>query len=463
MPHALIPLALGVGGSLLNKAIGGGGAKAQVPKDLQPMRQQQIGLLQYLLGFGPDPRQAMHPTAASVPQQRPSNTGTGNPGWGQWNNPSNPPQAQPSAGAVAPPNPWESILQLRQANAGGQPMAEGGMVHGPGGPTSDQVPAQLSNGEGVLTSAAVQALGGPQAVHLLNQLGIAHQMASQAPQHFAQGGMVYNPLGNGLTNNGGPPPVPWGQPPVKQQGPAGPPSAPTMTAGPGTTAPAAPAVPAQAPSMGNPVMPKSDAQTRLESFFGPLGVPTTPLQQQSSGGMSQFLASDPYKQAQTALNGILGNPGEGFRPDFERSLAAANQQGGRFGSANALLRSTALNDYNSKAIQAQLGAAQGIQGLGAQQSNDYTSAYNMGTAQANQAASGQQQAIQLLLNQLQTAQSATLGAPTTQQPSFLQDVTSGAGGLSQLLPWLQQQQTGASSQNINPYYHLPGFQTGSST
>lgn len=431
MPHALIPLAVSVGGSLLNKAIGGGGAKAQLPKDLQGMRGQQIGLLQYLLGFGPDPRQAQHPTAQQAPRQQQGNpmaSGSGNPGWGQWNNPSNPPQAQMSAGAGAPQQQsgLEQLLPFLQ----GQPrpmMATGGMVQGPGGPQDDQVPAQLSNGEGVLTAAAVHALGGPQAIHALNAYG-----ESMVP-HLAQGGVV-NPWG--AWNNPSAAPMP-----VLKAAPQ-----PTMTPGPGTGAPAKQAVPATAPGMGpmgqpnNTGMPKSDAQTRLESFFGPLGIPTTPLQQQSSAGMSQFLASDPYKQAQTALNGILGNPGQAFRPDFERSLAAANQTGGRFGSANAILRSNALNDYNSAALKQQLGAAQGIQGLGAQQSADLTSGYNMGTSQANQAASGQQQAIQLLLNQLQTAQSATLGAPVQNQPSFMQDVIGGAGGISQLLPFLQNQQ-----------------------
>lgn len=296
-------------------------------------------------------------------------------------------------------------------------MAGGGVIQGPGGPTSDQIPAQLSNGEGVLTAAAVHALGGPDAIHLLNAYGEA-----QAP-HLAKGGVV-GP-GWGQWNNPSQP-----MPVLK--------TAPTITSGPGIGAPAKPAAPAQAPGAGG--MPKSDAQNRLETFYGPLGIPSTPLQQQSVGGMQQFLASNPYGQAQSALNQILGNPGQAFRPDFERSLAQANQTGGRFGSANAILRSNALNDYNSAALKQQLGAAQGIQGLGAQQSADLTSGYNMGSAQANQQASGQQQSIALLNQLLGQAQSATLGAPVQNQPSFMQDVFSGAGGISQLLPFLQHQQ-----------------------
>lgn len=436
MPHAILPLALGVGGSLLNKAIGGGGAKASLPKDLQPMRQQQIGLLQYLLGFGGDPRQATHPSAQQAPRPQQGNSGSGNPGWGQWNNPgmANPlttnggVMAQPSAGAGAPPQAGIAALlpYLQQMNTPPHAMmAGGGVVHGPGGPTSDQVPAQLSNGEGVLTAAAVHALGGPDAIHMLNMYG-----AQQAP-HLAQGGVV-GP-GWGQWNN---PATPM---PVSKMAPQ-----PNMTPGPGT---GAPAKPAPAPGMGpmgqpnNTGLPKSDAQNRLETFYGPLGIPSTPLQQQSVGGMQQFLASNPYGQAQSALNQILGNPGQAFRPDFERSLAAANQTGGRFGSANAILRSNALNEYNSAALKQQLGAAQGIQGLGAQQSADLTSGYNMGSAQANQNASGQQQSIALLNQLLGQAQSATLGAPVQNQPSFMQDVFSGAGGISQLLPFLQPQPT----------------------
>jgi hypothetical protein len=183
---------------------------------------------------------------------------------------------------------------------------------------------------------------------------------------------------------------------------------------------------------------------RIESYFGQLGTPVSPLQQQSLGGISQFLSSNPYAQSNNALQGILGgsgfneanqayrdvgdanyfgkaqnafggaqdffknlggqnlfggaeqaarglqqgnffdgaegvfnrlenfnpftsaqgalegqlgaNPGQGMldalRPQFERNLAAANQQGGRFGSANAILRSRAVDDYNLLGAQA---------------------------------------------------------------------------------------------------------------
>ncbi|HUU95992.1 MAG TPA: hypothetical protein VM487_09635 [Phycisphaerae bacterium] len=60
--------------------------------------------------------------------------------------------------------------------------AQGGYVRGPGGPRSDSIPARLSNGEGVLTAPAVQRLGGPRAIDMMNH-----------PQRFADGGIVRQP------------------------------------------------------------------------------------------------------------------------------------------------------------------------------------------------------------------------------------------------------------------------------
>jgi len=46
-----------------------------------------------------------------------------------------------------------------------------GMIRGPGGPTDDQIPAMLSNGEFVMTADAVKNAGGPQAMYgLMNRL-----------------------------------------------------------------------------------------------------------------------------------------------------------------------------------------------------------------------------------------------------------------------------------------------------
>jgi hypothetical protein len=65
--------------------------------------------------------------------------------------------------------------------------AEGGMVHGPGTPTSDSVTARLSAGEFVMRAAAVQRWG-PQFMQALN--GIGGRMPSRGIPSFAGGGMV---------------------------------------------------------------------------------------------------------------------------------------------------------------------------------------------------------------------------------------------------------------------------------
>jgi hypothetical protein len=331
--------------------------------------------------------------------------------------------------------------------------AGGGMAYGPGGPKDDAIDAKLSNGEGVLTTETVQAIGGPPIVHFLNLLGMIHQMQgggmgmgqgmpttgnNGGEQHLAYGGVAGQPYLQTLGQQF--PQLMNARMPNITPGRTG--QTPTLPAG-GMTGGAPMGAPSPDARM------KSPAQQRLETYFGQLGTPTTGLQRQAVGGMQQFLASDPYGQARSALNQILGDPGAAYRTDFERSLAQANQTGGRFGSANALMRSQALNDYNSAAMKNQLAAAQGIQGLGAQQVNDMTSGWNMGQSYANQLQSGQQQAIQLLLNQLQTGQAATLGAPVQQQQSGFGQFMQGAMGGMQLLPYLNQGGGGGGGGYVN--------------
>lgn len=67
------------------------------------------------------------------------------------------------------------------------PYAEGGMVHGPGGPTSDSVTARLSAGEFVMRAAAVQRWG-PSFMSALN--GMGGRMPSRGIPSFASGGLV---------------------------------------------------------------------------------------------------------------------------------------------------------------------------------------------------------------------------------------------------------------------------------
>lgn len=74
---------------------------------------------------------------------------------------------------------------LPSSRSGGNTMATGGPVIGPGTGTSDDVPAWLSNGEHVWTAAEVQALGGHGAVLKLRQAALAGDVP-----RFAAGGAV---------------------------------------------------------------------------------------------------------------------------------------------------------------------------------------------------------------------------------------------------------------------------------
>ena len=127
-------------------------------------------------------------------------------------------------------------------------------------------------------------------------------------------------------------------------------------------------------------------------FYGGLGSPASGLQRQSSDFISQFL-NQPTPQDKAmefslpALQSILGGqPGQGvmdaLRPQFERNLATANQQGGRFGSGNAILRSRAVEDFNllganaaQQGQQTQLQAAQILSMLQGNQQNAQNDAF----------------------------------------------------------------------------------------
>lgn len=80
--------------------------------------------------------------------------------------------------AAAPPLPVGTI------NAP-QARAAGGPIFGPGGPTSDSIPALLSNGEHVLTAAEVRAAGGHSAIYALRSA----LLEGRIPR-FAAGGAV---------------------------------------------------------------------------------------------------------------------------------------------------------------------------------------------------------------------------------------------------------------------------------
>lgn len=156
-----------------------------------------------------------------------------------------------------------------------------------------------------------------------------------------------------------------------------------------------------------------DPTKRLEGFFGPL---TSDLQRTATNTIQQYATMQ--RPEQRTL--------EALQPLFMRNLAAANQSGGRFGSANALMRARAAEDFNvlgaqisGQAQDRQLGAAQLLAGLG----------------QQNVA-----QRLALLTGLLGTAQGAAFNLPISQTQSGAQQGAALGGGIGQtltaLLPYL---------------------------
>lgn len=179
------------------------------------------------------------------------------------------------------------------------------------------------------------------------------------------------------------------------------------------------------PSMGDPT-------NRLESFFGGLGVQNSPLQDQTLQALQAFLSGPaPEASGMEALNKILAqNPGQGMldalQPRFQQNLSAAQSQGPRFSSGNALTSARALDDYNLLAQQAlaqgvnqQLQASQIQSLIGNNQFNRLAGGYGIGQQQANQQDIATQRRLQILMNLLGVQQSATLGLPITQGGDFL--------------------------------------------
>lgn len=224
---------------------------------------------------------------------------------------------------------------------------------------------------------------------------------------------------------------------------------------PGNRGSGGPSVAGQGAENGGKGPPSGDViSQRLAAFFGPLGVPTTGLQQQALGRIGDSLSGpQPEQQAfdwsSGALKNILGSaPGAGIidalRPSFERNLASANQTGARFSSGNEILRGNALNDFNLLGAQAaqqgiaqQIAAAQALGVLGESAGNNpfnrAQGAYQTGTAQAGQNDVETQRRIQLILALLQTAQGATLGGPTKTSGGGFAGAIGGATDMAALL------------------------------
>ena len=143
---------------------------------------------------------------------------------------------------------------------------------------------------------------------------------------------------------------------------------------------------------------------RLERGFGPL----------APQGIQQFLNQPTPEQramdvSMPALQEML-TPGVS-NPAFERDLSLANAQGGRFGSANAILRSNALANMWGQRTQA--ANTLGVLGQGA------------GAGQARQAGFMDlepQRRLQILLHLLGVSQGASFNVPFVQQPSTMDTI-----------------------------------------
>jgi hypothetical protein len=573
-------------GGLVGKAIGGGGpsnAQPALPRDLQGQRANNIGLLNYLLGFN----QQNAPWNPQVQPQRPASQGG--------------PMQRGLPTATAPGQnmtPWDAVNRGMPGASGGGMSPWGGVNQGMGGAMGGMLQGMLGGGGGMNTGQPNIGPGMP----------VSRTMGGGTPANAG-----YTNMGTSLTNTD---------------------RAPTA----GTSYQRF-----DGPMMNSQGAPQNDMLSRMESYFGPLGTPTTALQQQSLGGISQFLNSNPYGRsndflnqvgggsgyneanqayrnigdtnyggaassafgqagdmfkgvgganyfggaqnafnqlakgnyfggaegvfnrlegynpfgaAQSSMEGILKtNPGmqgmDALRPLLDRNLAAANQQGGRFGSANAILRSRAVDDNNmlaaqmyQKGVDQQIGAAgqygqmgnsligargaagQGLLGVGQgrmqQQTNaaqgqlgvgqgrlsqglgaangmlgvgqgqlgvgqlglsadmgsagglaglaqalqgdrlaaagglasnqnslfgNMTGAYGIGTAQANQEAQRQQQALQILLGQLGVSQGATLGTDNVVSPTGAQQGAQFGSQFAQLIPLLMAQGGGGGGGN----------------
>lgn len=188
------------------------------------------------------------------------------------------------------------------------------------------------------------------------------------------------------------------------------------------------------------------ANSLFAQLFGDMGSNPTALQAQSTQAASNYLSQPaPEQQAlNTAMpflqNLLANNPGQGMldalKPSFDRNLAQANQQGGRFASGNAILRSRAVDDYNLLGAQAlQQGHSQQLQGVDALRllsgqagQNPFSrimGAGQMGASDAAQADLGTQRRLQMLAQLLGVGQQAALGGPIVQT----QAASGGFGGL----------------------------------
>lgn len=126
-------------------------------------------------------------------------------------------------------------------------------------------------------------------------------------------------------------------------------------------------------------------------------------------GISQFMNQPSpemhtYDTARPILEGMLTGTG----PQFERDITAANTQGGRFGSANAIMRGEALRNLFNQRTQTAgtLGALAG----------------QAGSSQFDRAFQVQNQRLQLLAGLLGMSGQASLSLPVSQDDGHVGDI-----------------------------------------
>ncbi len=169
--------------------------------------------------------------------------------------------------------------------------------------------------------------------------------------------------------------------------------------------------------------------------IGTLGVPQSGLQMQGADALGAMLRQPTPEQR--ALDISLPQLQEmltGQGPQFERDLSLANQQGGRFGSANAILRGEALrNQFNMRNQTAgTLGmlsgsAGQANRGLAGQ-------AFNTGQQQAFQGDIETQRRLQILMQLLGVGQQTAFNVPIQAGSGPLDFLSQIAGIASSFIP-----------------------------
>ena len=178
----------------------------------------------------------------------------------------------------------------------------------------------------------------------------------------------------------------------------------------------------------------------LQSFFGNLNVPASDLQRQATGGISQYLnqpnpAQRAFDTSMPALQEIL-TPGS-MNPQFAQDLSLANQQGGRFSSANEILRGEAFRNLFNARTQA--ASTLGMLGQSANNANigNLGAAYGIGQNQATQAAAGPRTYADLLSGLMGMQQQLIGGLPITQTPGLGQQIGAAGFGLADIFRMLQ--------------------------